>query len=461
MRKILVLAALFVTSAMLCLTGCGSGDRQGELETIYSDTYEELQETFSDSGSKFTMVEEYVRSWAKSNDIKVLDQADSYMILKNKKTKDAKDAKSVTLHCSVDTQDMINTNHILATSLTSLLGPETHGTIKLIISDAGTNDFAGVRQIPADQLKTGNLIHLKDSEKKELKTFGSYAFDATLHKGIKREKPTHTNAYEITMNVGNYKDSFDYTNKYPDPIEVVGNYLATSKSSGYLFQLASFKSKKSDGGTPESAKAVIVIDDNNVEKMQKRFDKSFDSIKKRCEKLGIDFVYTFTETSMPKQVIDDKSSGRLISLLYTLDPGIFYQDEDTGEIISAKEFVKVSTKGDQFTLKVKGRSKTEASLTELKQALATMAGLSDVKCNVTKEYTTWSSKDDTAAYFREALGVAEDDEISTLKTSELNILAEKRPSLSCLSYGFSLAEDKDAITAITGFMSHVAGVDPE
>ena len=463
MKKTLVLAVTFVVSAVLCLSGCslGSGDRQGELESIYEDTLAQLDDTFSDSGSKFTMVEEYIKSWAKTNDIKVTDMADTYMILRNAATEGAGDVKSVTLQCSVDTSDMITSNHLLATGLTALLGPETHGATKLLITDAGNNDFAGVRAVTADKLKTGSLINLRDSKKTDLKTTGAYAADTTIFKGISHVEPTHSNAYEISVNVGGYKDIFDYSSKYPNPIEIIGDFLATGKSSGYLFQLASFASKESAGGTPESASAVLVIDDNSVEKMAKKFDKSYENIKKRCDKLGIDFVYTFTETSMPKEVIDDTSAGRLISLLYTLDPGIYYQDEESGDIISAQEFSKIQTNERNFILKVKGRSLNEGSLADMQQALETTTGLSDVKFTVNREYTTWTSKEATSDYFIEAIKLSDDSSFSTLRTSDLNFLAEKRPSLSCVSYGFNQAEDKDAIKILTAYMAHVAGVDED
>lgn len=461
MKRIPVLILTAVLSMTMLLTGCGLGstDREGELDTIYEDTYSQISETFSESGSKFTMVEEYIKSWAKTNGIKVTKMTENYMVLRNAATEGLKDAETVTLQCPVDTSDMITSGHILSTALASLLGPEEHGTVKLIITESTPEDFRGAEAVPAEYLKTANLINLRDSGKADLKSAGAYAFDATLYRGVGHETPTHSNAYEISMNIGSYRDSFDYGNKYPDPIEVVGDYLATGKSSGYLFQLASFNSKVSAGGTPESASAVIVIDDNNVEKMQKKFDKAYDKLKKKCEKLGVDFVFTMTETSMPSQVIDDLAASRLISMLYTIDPGVFYQDEDSGDIVSAEEFVQVETQDNKFLLRVTGRSKTKAGLEDMKQALITTAGLSDVKYNINREYMTWSSKDSTASYFAEALALDEDAEISTLRTSELNILASKRPSLSCISYGFTLADDKTAVANLIGFLAHVAGTD--
>ena len=457
MKRILVLAAIILGCALF-FTGCtgGSTDRNDELEASLDETYTNLTDTFSDSGSKFSMIEEYLESWANSNEIKVVEISDHYMVLRNGATEGMKETDSVSLLCPVDTADMTHSNHSLAVGLTSLLGPDSHGRIELIVAQSEVDGFLGADGIPGKYLNGNNIIDIDAATESGLHTSGSYEFDATLFKGMHYESPEYSNAYEVSVNIGSYRDAFDFEKNCPNPIEVIGDYLATCKSSAYLFQLSSFDCKLSGCGTPVSANAVIIIDDNNVSKMQKKFDKSFEKMNKACSKLGIDFVYTFTEAQMPERALKDDDASRIISLLYTIDPGIFCQDEKNGEIIAACDFMKLTLNEDKFVLKMNARSKTKEYLSEMRQTIITTAGLSDLKYNLSDTYTAWNSNDKLASYFRAALNINEDEDTSTLRTSDLNVLAAKKSSLNCIYYGIGKSDDQAAMENIIDFMSTLA-----
>ena len=103
---------------------------------------------------------------------------------------------------------------------------------------------------------------------------------------------------EISL-LNKYTDpyNFDKKNNYPDPINTIGNLLATSKSAGRLFEIASFESKSCDGYLPYSVSAVIVIDSNNVDAFKSKFDKSYNTIENKFDDIESDFVYTMNETN--------------------------------------------------------------------------------------------------------------------------------------------------------------------
>ena len=68
-----------------------------------------------------------------------------------------------------------------------------------------------------------------------------------------------------------------------------------------------------------------------------------------------------TETSMPSSVISNNYSDNIISLMYTLQTGIYLQDEDTGEIISASDISSISTDGGDLNVVINSRSLDAAS----------------------------------------------------------------------------------------------------
>ncbi|MBQ0078768.1 MAG: hypothetical protein KBS66_02605 [Eubacterium sp.] len=460
MKKILTLMVAICMASVMFLTGCASGNsEEGALDEILEETYTGLTGTFSDDSANFSMVEDYVSSWAKAHDIEVVATGKHCMVLKNKATEGIK-ADKLALHVAVDTNDMTSSTQPLAVALTSLVGPEEHGTLKLIITETTAEGFLG-SEVLADKhiAKMNELISINQRKKPDLKIGGSYAFDAKLHRKVEYQEPTYTNAYEIKMTIENYKDSFDYTAKYPNPIDIVGSYLATNQSSGKLFQLASFDCKVSECGTPYSATAVVVIDDNNVESMKKKFDKAFEKLEKKCDKIEADFVYTMSETTLPEKVLTHESSASIISMLYTIDTGIFYQDEESGDIISANAISNIKLKGSNFTLNMTGRSKTADSLKEMNSALRTTAGLCDVDYEPSEVYTTWKSNEDMANFFMEAMSQKPEEDHTTLLTSDLNILTKKKPDLNCILYSISDDNDKALMHNIIHYIRHLAGTE--
>ena len=125
MKRIIALAASAAMACTMFLTGCSMSEDsiENQLKSSLDETYQTLVDTFSDSGSKFSMVEEYIKSWAKTNEIEVSKLDDHYMVLTNKATKNAGKSESVALQCSVNTSDIASANQPLAVGLTSLLGP--------------------------------------------------------------------------------------------------------------------------------------------------------------------------------------------------------------------------------------------------------------------------------------------------------------------------------------------------
>ena len=116
----------------------------------------------------------------------------------------------------------------------------------------------------------------------------------------------------------------------------------------------------------------------------KRFEKSYNNVKNKFEKLEDNFVYTMTETAMPETVIADQSSDNIISLMYTLQTGIYLQDEESGEIIATSGISRVSTSDGTFTLTTASRSTDSAVLEEMDAVFLTTSGLCDVSYTSTE-----------------------------------------------------------------------------
>ena len=226
--------------------------------------------------------------------------------------------------------------------------------------------------------------------------------------------------------------------------------LASAKSSGRLFEIASFTAKDNGDYLPCEAKAVVVIDDNNVEAFKKRFDKSYEAVQKKYDQLAKEtaddgaavepFSYTMEETDMPEKVLKNRASDNIISLMYTLQTGIHLQDEDTDSITAASYIRSISTSKGRFALVMDMRSRDEASMEEMSGNYLITSGLCDVNYSTNEPQRLWTSKKDSslAAWFTASVNEENADPIR-LQSSECDKLYTRGDKPDLIAYRY----DKD------------------
>lgn len=457
MKKYFILPISLILILTMFLSSCSLGEvtRENELKTSLETTYEELNSTFSGDTGQYSLVSEYLKSWANKNDIQIAENHENHMVMTNPATKGFKDKETTVLQCSVETDNFNNSMQTLAIALSSLLGPETHGKITLIITENNNGEFTGAKSVDPKYYECDNFINLNQNDKIQLYTSGSYEMNSTMTAKIKTTVPSYSQAFTITMSTSGYNDHFNFENNhYPNPIEIIGSLLATEKSSGQLFQLASFECESADGYIPTTATAVVVVDSNDVESFTKKFNKSYNSVKNKFEKLNDNFVYTLTETTTPEIVMSNQISDNIISLMYTLHTDIYLQDEDNGEIISASDISYVTTENNEFKLAVISRSLDKAVLDEMRATFLTTSGLCDIDYDSSEPSITWDSdnKKGPAVFLTKALGSEESIIPSTLETSECNIFASNNKDLNIVSYRCNISHGDAALMNIIHFL---------
>ncbi len=455
MKKYFLLTIPLIIISVIFLSGCSLGEvtRENELQSSMETTYEELTSTFSGDTGQYSLVSEYLKSWANKNGVKIADSGSTYTVMTNAATAGYENDNSTVLQCSIRTDDFKNSMNSLAIALTALLGPDIHGDISLIVTEIDNGEFTGASDVDPKYYTCDNLINIDQSDDVEIVKSGSYEMESVMTSSFESAQPSYSHAFTITMSISGYHDPFCFRNHYPNPIETIGSLLATEKSSGQLFELASFECESTDGYTPTTATVTVVVDDNDVSSFTSKFQHSYNNIKSRFEKLEDNFVYTLTETTLPENVINSTGSDNIISLMYTLQSGIYLQDEESGEIISASDVSYVSTSGGSFTLKMKSRSTDKSTLSDMAAEYLVTSGLSDISYSSSEPHITWSSdKENSAASFlSDALGTDDYITDSTLESSELDIFASKA-DISAVSYKSSLSHREVALTNLLSFL---------
>jgi len=73
MKRIFLLLLVLVLTVSLFMTGCGNSEaeREEELKNTLETTSEKLQSNFSGTDGDYSLVSEYLKSWANSNELKL------------------------------------------------------------------------------------------------------------------------------------------------------------------------------------------------------------------------------------------------------------------------------------------------------------------------------------------------------------------------------------------------------
>lgn len=457
MKRVLSLFTVIIAGISLLLSGCtGEVDRNAELRESLKATQTSLNDTFNEESCDFSLVSEYLRAWAESSDIDILMSEENYVILENPATEGASGDESTTFQCSINTTDCEKSLETMATALTCLLGPETHGDLRLIVTEYTDGQRIGARSVPASFLKCDNFINMQYSKTTSVYTSGPEAVTCTMETPSSPEEPAYEEAYRITMSIDKYTDpfSFDKSNNYPNPINVIGSMLAGAQSAGKLFEVASFSSSSIDSYGPYKATATVVINSSHVDSFMSRFEKSYENIDDKFKDIDAGFIYTMTPVSMPEKVLGEDATNNLISLMYTLNTGICYQDEDSGLIQAASYISSIST-DKKIDIKVNVRARNSESLENLIKEYEITSGLCDISYSCGKPSPVWASSPDSdlASWFSDRVPVESDDSVVTIKQYDNDYFHMKNPDLNMISYTFDSSDAKRVLVNVTDFLS--------
>ena len=457
MKRLLLLFISFIFIASLTLAGCSEPDRQGELREFLSSNEDAFSESFEEGPCSFTDFSKYMKTWAEANSVEVAYDGEHSLVLQNKATQGYSDEPSCVLLCSFNTEDALTRRLVIATGQTALLGPVEHGDISLAITEDTGKRLTGIEELPSEYLKCDSLINLNTGSNNNILTAGPVAATCRFHSSGEKTESVYAQAFEITMSMPEYTDPFDFNkdSSYPNPINTIGSFLASNKSSGKLFDIASFSSKANEGYTPYYAKAVIVVDSNNVESFKSRFEKSYDNMAGKFEDLEAEFEYTMEETDMPEKVLSEEVAGNLISLMYTLNTGVCQQDETSGLIYAASYINSISTEDGGLDMHLGIRSRGESYLDSLSMEYETTAGLCSTEYTFKKGGRLWAAdlKSSLVKYFTGCVPQQDQAESAiSLRTYENDFIAQALPDQNMIIYTFEKSDRKTVLENIVNYL---------
>ena len=399
--SIILITLLLVLSFSSCGIASDALNGNDKINTGVLKEYNDLLYASKD----FTTVEKfdnYILRWANKESIKTSYDKFGNIIMSKAPAEGYENGNgnSINIQTSISVTDLKKSCIPVAMSLFLIKNVTENNFMRIIFTNNSKGDFSGAEGINSRYLFTDNQINLdwrSDSEDNppEFSIINGSAGTTInqISQPLQYVDSTYSKAYEISINKLNGGNSSIMTGQNPNPIKIIGDLLASCKSSGILFELDNFNGGDSPYTYPTNASVSLVINDNDISKFTKKVENAQNKFKDTYSKSQPNYTYTLTEKQKPDKVFSPENTNSIVSLLYTLVSEIYTRDETTGEIISTSNIGQISTLNNEFKLLVCGRSITRNGMAQLKDAYHIIASLSDVDYSLKSETPIWEVKE--------------------------------------------------------------------
>ncbi|MBN7772578.1 hypothetical protein [Clostridium aminobutyricum] len=461
MKKIIAFS-LTILLIMTSFTGCFFKDKQSEFEKVLTaDTtaiYNQLLQKVPDP-TDIKAMNAYLQSWAIDHNIPVSYDEHQNIIMSKKATESYEDAESTILQCAIGQGIAEEQYQAIASALYLIDKVEKHGFIRVLFTANQNNDMKGAEDLSKNYLNADNLINLTHAGKTSFTIGSAGTSQYDFSKQLNWQAPTYPHAYEISIRNLNGGSSGILLGKHPNPIKIIGDFLASSKSNGVLIELGGFNGGQSVEEYPIEATAVVLINDSDVARFQKYFDTAASKFADKYQNSEENYTYTLTPIPSPPMVISKDDSTKVLSLLYTMINGIYFKSDD-GEVIAASNIGTIRTTTGNLDVSICSRSLDQSILNEMAATFGVICGLNDVNNDVLDGFPIWNVEKSNPLLTR-LTDLFEKDYNkkiecqNTFERTECAIFKQKNEKLNILSMSINFENDLTEIEALYQFLENI------
>lgn len=458
MKKIISLFLITILILLSC-TGCFTNKSETaseeklsiELNMIYEDLLEKIPDTTDIDSQK-----EYLIQWATNNKIPVSYDKHGNIIMSKQATKGYEEVENTIFQCPIGTGDPFNQYQAMTTALYLIKNVEKHGFIRVLFTVINNDDLIGANTISSNYLRGDKFINLTWATKTSFTIGSAGTTEYDFSKELEWIKPTYPNAYEISIKGLNGGSSGITSGSHPNPIKIIGNFLASAKSKGVLIELASFNGGESTATYPTEATAVVLINDNDINKFERWFENVSNKFDKQYGDKEKNYTYTMSPVAVPENVISKDDSTKVFSLLYTMINGI-YLKSDEGKILATSNIGTIKTTTGNLDVTICARSLKKDTLEEISSTFEIICGLNDVSYNETNHSPIWNENEESTLLLKltELFKADFDKKIqhkSITNNTECAVFKSRNENLDILSMSVNFENGVAEIEALKNYL---------
>lgn len=386
---------LILALSSLLLAGCKKNEDENINEKIESKmtAYRINLEDSADSLTTNDKLKDYLESWIKSKNIDYYIDNSENIIMSIPASEAYRDAPTSVIICNYDAKNIKALIDPITAALYLAKNNENTGEMKVIFTKSDGNDFSGIKGLSPKAIPEGsNVFCLNDGTK------ALWAFDSAMMtsykftQNVEYKEPEETKAYKITIKGLNGGTPDSRVSKYPNPIKELGGILADFKTNATIFELADIYGGNCGNLYPTNASMTIVIDDNYVDKFEKKMDKKIKKFIEDNKENHPGVQYTCEETALPSMVLTKDSQNTLVSSLYTLFNGTYERNNDDQPIAMAN-LGYVYLGNNSFTIKACGTSLAENTMNTMNRDYENICSIAGINYEKTGYEPMWQSSD--------------------------------------------------------------------
>ena len=460
---ILILIATMLLST-LSLTGCGNSfdeEAANQLEKDVYGLYEDFKTMYGDSDSEYE-ISSQLYEWANDHDFVARKIGGGNLIITKPASVNDPAFPYTIMQCAISKDTPKESSQKAAIALATMMNLRENGKVAVLFTIAGDSGFAGARRLSAENLECDYLIHLEYGEPSTVNVGSAGTTEYEMGISYETAEPTTTNAYRLTIKGLSEEDSSILTGTHPNAILILSNFLIGCRASGMLVELADFDGGASAGQYPGNASALILVNQNNEDRLQARFASNLENFTKKYGDDFPDAAYTLTPVESPKKVIQNDDAANMLSLLYTTINGVYKTSEGSegGTTLAVANIGKLTTKSGKMHVRIMARSVDDTVLAEMTESYHATAFLSDATFRVVSSSAVWPY-DAEHAFAKRFLQAANDaglDGLSVRPTflkSECAVFYEKKKEINMISFSVN---NSDAFLNAKSLLFYITGL---
>ncbi len=438
MKKNISLLIILILLTSL-ITGCDAftNSNKVDIEQSVYDEYESMIDAFI-GVQDISVISDYLIQWAQNYQIDAEKDHYNNVIITIPATEGQENVVPTLIECGISISDLENDLRPVAIMMTTIRNLEAHGLTYFVFTPYEGRLYTGAENLSSSLLSDVNLINLNTYAPNQIVSSGAESAVYTMSLNMKMADPSFPIAYELRIDglTGGYSDIIKQKN--PNAIKTLGNFLASCKSSGMLFELASFNGGQNVDMYPVSASAIMLINQNDENSLNNRFLKAQKTFNDNYSETQPQYSYTLTPVPLPEKVISQEDSDHIVSFLYTLFNGI-YSKTEADETEAVSNIGQVRTDDKQFVSYLTMRSLDPAVFLAMQSDLSVISNLNELTYQMILGKQGWRQLPgkSLASRFSEATSANVTD---TFYESQCSIYQNRNKDIEIISYGVDLID---------------------
>lgn len=345
-----------------------------------------------------------------------------------------------------------------------------HGPIEALFTLDEETGLTGASNLKKNWLKGDILINMDSEELMSLYIGCSGGRNTTATFKFKQEKtPKNYLAFEAKVQgLRGGHSGLEIHVGLGNAIKILSRLLWTYLKDNNIL-LAKMEGGNKHNAIPREAFADVLVPKNDEKKFKKFVSEFNKVVKDEFATVDPNLNISVSKIAVPEKFVDQKTTKRLLSSLYTVPHGVVKMSPDIpGLVETSNNLAILNTEGKTFRIVTSQRSSVASELTDITNVVSTVFEMAGAEVSSGSGYPGW--KPDVNS---EILGVfkstfkrmyGHDPEIKAIHAGlECGIIKEKYPNMDMISFGPTMfgvhsPDERLQISTVPEFMNQLVNV---